>query len=244
MFATTKLLLVWLPLGAISGLIGIPWTLLTGDIGPMYRAAMTTIALGLRAAGIRVEVSGLEHVPAGRPCLFLANHVSNLDPPVLLPVLPGRCSVLLKKELMAIPILGTAMRLGKYVPVERGARREAARESVRAAAEALRSGLHILIFPEGTRSPDGRLARFKKGPFYLGAETGAPIVPVAVSGTERMMRKGSSWIHPGAAMVKLLPVIEPADYATRDELMAAVHAALAAALPAGMRPEPEQVLQA
>ena len=85
---------------------------------------------------------------------------------------------------MRIPILGTAMRMGKFVPVERGARREAAQASVAAAADALHSGLNILVFPEGTRSKDGRLAAFKKGPFFLAQQTQAPIVPIALSGTQ------------------------------------------------------------
>lgn len=236
MFSTVMLVVVVVGLGSVAGIVGIPWTLMTGNIRPLYRISMGIIRLGLRAAGIRVEVSGLEHVPVGRPCVFLCNHVSNLDPPVVLPALPEMCSVLLKKELMGIPILGTAMRMGKFVPVERGARREAARESVEAAAAALRDGLNILIFPEGTRSPDGRLARFKKGPFYLAAQTGAPIVPVVVTGTERMMRKGSVKITRGVARVRMLAVIEPAEFATREEMMAAVEAAMAAALPEAMRP--------
>jgi 1-acyl-sn-glycerol-3-phosphate acyltransferase len=137
---------------------------------------------------------------------------------------------------MRIPILGTAMRMGKFVPVERGQRREAAKASVAAAADALRSGLHILVFPEGTRSLDGRLSTFKKGPFYLAQETQAPIVPVAISGTQTMMRKGSAAITPGLARVQLLPMIEPSQFATRDELIAAVRGAIAEALPEAMRP--------
>ena len=191
MFATFKLLFVYLALGPIAGLIGIPYTLLVGDISLLYRVAMWIAHAGVRAAGIRTEISGLENVPAGRSCIFMCNHVSNLDPPVVLPLLPGRSSVLLKKELMNIPILGRAMRMGKFVPVERGQRREAAKASVAAAADALRSGLHILVFPEGTRSRDGRLSTFKKGPFFLAQETQAPIVPIAISGTETMMHKGS-----------------------------------------------------
>jgi 1-acyl-sn-glycerol-3-phosphate acyltransferase len=236
MFATLKLIFVYLTLGPIAGLIGIPYTLLVGDISLLYRVAMWIAHAGVRAAGIRTEIRGLEHVPDGRSCIFMCNHVSNLDPPVVLPLLPGRSSVLLKKELMGIPILGRAMRMGQFVPVERGQRRDAAKASVNAAAGALRSGLHILVFPEGTRSLDGRLSNFKKGPFYLALETGAPIVPIAVAGTERMMKKGSAAITPGVARVQLLPVIESSEYATREELMRAVRAAIAEALPGEMKP--------
>ncbi len=236
MFSTLKLLLVYLTLGPIAGLIGIPYSFLVRDIGLLYRVAMWIAHAGIRAAGIRTEISGVEHVPAGKSCIFMCNHVSNLDPPVVLPLLPGRCSVLLKKELMNIPILGLAMRMGKFVPVERGNKREAAKASVAAAADALRSGLHILVFPEGTRSRDGRLAAFKKGPFYLAQETKAPIVPIAISGTERMMKKGSAAITPGVARVQMLPAIDPAQYATREELIRAVREAIARALPEEMRP--------
>lgn len=236
MFSTLKLLSVYLTLGPLAGVIGIPYSLLVKNVNRLYRVAMWIAAAGIRAAGIRVEVTGLEHVPAGKSCIFLCNHVSNLDPPVVLPALPGRCSVLLKQELMKIPILGRAMRMGQFVPVERGNRVEAAKASVTAAAEALASGLNILIFPEGTRSRDGRLSAFKKGPFYLAEQTLAPIVPVAISGTERMMRKGSSAITPGVARIQMLEVIDPAQYETREDLMAAVRAAIAAALPVEMQP--------
>ena len=130
MFATFKLVFVYLTLGSLAGIIGIPYTLLVGDISLLYRVAMWITNAGVRAAGIKIEISGLENIPAGRSCIFMSNHVSNLDPPVVLPLLPGRSSVLLKKELMNIPILGRAMRMGKFVPVERGSRRDAAQASV------------------------------------------------------------------------------------------------------------------
>lgn len=236
MFATLKLLFVYTALGPIAGIVGMPYSLLVSDISRLYSVAMWIANAGVRAAGIRVEISGLEHVPADRRCIFMCNHVSNLDPPVVLPLLPGHCSVLLKKELMRIPILGTAMRMGKFVPVERGHRREAAQASVAAAADALRSGLNILVFPEGTRSKDGRLAAFKKGPFFLAQQTQAPIIPIALSGTQTMMRKGSIAITPGVAHVRMLPAIEPAEYATREDLLRAVRQAIADALPGEMKP--------
>src|ERR1700730_12836571 len=148
MFATFKLIFVYLTLGPITGIIGIPYTLLVGDISLLYRVAMWVTNAGVRAAGIKIDIRGFENIPVGRSCIFMSNHVSNLDPPVMIPLLPGRSSVLLKKELMNIPILGRAMRMAKFVPVERGNRRDAAKASVEAAAEALRSGLHIVVFPE------------------------------------------------------------------------------------------------
>jgi 1-acyl-sn-glycerol-3-phosphate acyltransferase len=236
MFATFKLIFVYLTLGSITGIVGIPYTLLVGNISLLYRVAMWVTNAGVRAAGIKIEISDKENIPSGRSCIFMSNHLSNLDPPVLIPLLPGRSSVLLKKELMNIPILGRAMRMAKFVPVERGSRRDAARASVEAAAEALRSGLHILVYPEGTRSPDGRLSTFKKGPFFLAQETQAPIVPIALSGTQTMMRKGSYAITPGLARIQVLPIIEPSNYETREELMLAVRAAIADALPVEMKP--------
>jgi 1-acyl-sn-glycerol-3-phosphate acyltransferase len=236
MFATLKLIFVYLTLGPIAGIVGIPYTLLVGDITRLYRAAMRVTNLGVRAAGIKIDIGGFENIPAGRSCIFMSNHVSNLDPPVTIPLLPGRSSVLLKKELMSIPMLGRAMRMAKFVPVERGSRRDTAQATVAAAVDALRSGLHILVYPEGTRSLNGRLSTFKKGPFFLAMETKAPIIPVVVSGTQTMMKKGSNAITPGVARVRLLPVIESSDYATREDLMRAVRNAIAEALPPEMKP--------
>ncbi|HZY63440.1 MAG TPA: lysophospholipid acyltransferase family protein [Edaphobacter sp.] len=236
MFATLKLLCVYCTLGSVAGLIGMPYSILVGDISRLYRVAMWIANAGVRAAGVRIEVQGLEMVPPDRPCIFMCNHVSNLDPPVLLPLLPGRCAVMLKKELMRIPILGTAMRMGKFIPVERGSRREAAQASVAAAADTLHSGLNILVFPEGTRSKDGRLAFFKKGPFFLAQQTQAPIVPIALSGTQKMMHKGSIAIKPGVARIEFLPVIEPGQYESREEMLKAVRKTIADALPEEMKP--------
>jgi 1-acyl-sn-glycerol-3-phosphate acyltransferase len=235
MFAILRFLFVCTALGPLTGLLGIPWALLSGNVEWMYRKGLWISAAAVRAAGIRVELTGLENVPAGRACIFMANHVSNLDPPVLMPLIPGRLSVMLKSELMRIPILGTAMRMAKFIPVDRSSNAAKAKVSIDAAAEALHSGIHILIFAEGSRSQNGRLMRFKKGPFYLARETGAPVIPVAISGTEKMMRRGGVRIFPGTARVQMLPMIDSTQFATRDDLMTAVRGAINAALPPEMQ---------
>jgi 1-acyl-sn-glycerol-3-phosphate acyltransferase len=232
MFAALKMLFVFLVFGVPAALIGIPWSALRGNFRTMYGFGMGTLRLGVQAAGIAVRVEGIENVPAGESCIFLTNHVSNLDAPVLMPAIPGMTSFFLKKSLMNIPLLGTAMRMGKFVPVSRGHSREEAQKSVAAAADALKSGIHITIFPEGTRSRDGKLLPFKKGAFFLAAETGAPMVPIIIHGTAKMMRKGSLKVYPGEAVVEFLPVIRPEAFASQQDLMVAVRSEMEAALEA------------
>src|ERR1700678_3909800 len=233
MFPALRMLFVFILFGLPAALVGIPYSLLKGNIRTMYGWAMLAMRAGIRAGGIRVFIQGAENIPTGESCIFLSNHVSNLDPPILLPAIPGMCSVFLKKSLMKIPFVGIAMRMAKYVPVSRGHSRQEAEQSVAIAADALRSGLHIFIFPEGTRSPDGNLLPFKKGAFFLAADANAPMVPIVIQGTARMMRKGSLKIFPGVATVRFLPAIRPQDFATREDLMDAVRLEMQAALGQG-----------
>jgi len=174
-------------------------------------------------------------VPRGQACIFMANHVSNLDPPALLPILPGRTSVFLKKSLMKLPVLGYGFRLGNFIPVERSGNPEQAKRNIAAAVDVLKMGVHITTFVEGTRSRDGRMLPFKKGPFYLAKESGALCVPVSIYGTETMMAKGSMAIKPGTAHIVFHDPIDPAGFATREALMAAVRASIASGLPEWMR---------
>ena len=235
MFAAVVLFSTWILLGIPAALIAIPWALIRRDITVLYRWSMSIVRTGLCLAGIRVEAKWVQPLNPAQCCIFMANHVSNLDPPVLFPLLPERVSVFLKRSLMKIPILGYGMRLVSFIPVDRDGRVESAVESVQAAARVLASGIHILSFVEGTRSRDGRLQPFKKGPFYLAMETGAPVVPVSMYGTETMMRKGSVRIFPGTAHVTFHAAILPRDYASREDLMEAVRAAIASGLPEWMR---------
>lgn len=212
-----------------------PFTLLTRNVDPLYNVGCFIVRIALRVGGIRIRVEGLDRIPAGRACIFMANHVSNLDPPALFPNLPGRTSVFLKRSLMKIPVLGYAFKLAEFIPVDRDAGAEAAEQSVNEAQRTLADGLHITTFVEGTRSRDGRMLPFKKGPFYLAKDSGAPCIPVSIYGTEKLLPAGSMRIHSGAAHVVFHEPIDPTRYSTREDLSDAVHAAIASGLPEWMR---------
>jgi 1-acyl-sn-glycerol-3-phosphate acyltransferase len=220
----------WALLTLPAALLTLPWTLLTGDGRFLYRTGMWIARTGLRLSGVRVQPEGLQKLDAQRTYIFMANHASNLDPPVLLPLIPRRTSVLVKKELFRIPVLGPAMRIARLVPVDRS-RRERAIESLRAAAVVLHDGLNMTIFAEGTRSRDGRLLPFKKGPFHLAAETGVPIVPVTIVGSYQAQPKGSFAVRPGVIRVVFHECVEPSPSADREALIETVRARIASALP-------------
>jgi 1-acyl-sn-glycerol-3-phosphate acyltransferase len=222
-------------LGIPSAILFIPWCWITGNVLPLYKATRFMLSSSCRLAGVRLRVEGLDRVPRDRACIFMSNHVSNLDPPALISLIPGRTSAFMKRSLMELPILGTGFRQGEFIAVDRTGNPDDAKRSVAEAQRVLLKGVHITTFVEGTRSPDGRMLPFKKGPFYLATAAGASCIPVSVYGTETMLRKGSLRIHPGVAHVIFHPPIEPADFATRDALMHAVRAAIASGLPEWMR---------
>lgn len=235
MIASFTLLSVILILGTPAALVFIPWAMITGNATPLYSVAQAIVRTAFRLARIRVITEGLERVPAHTACIFMSNHVSNLDPPALIPRIPGRTSAFLKRSLMKIPLLGYGMKLGEFVPVDRDGRVESAVESVKAARRVLQNGLHITTFVEGTRSRDGRMLPFKKGPFYLAMETGAPCVPISIYGTESMMAKGSMRVRPGTAHIVFHEPLDPKAFDSREELMEAVRNAIASGLPEWMR---------
>jgi 1-acyl-sn-glycerol-3-phosphate acyltransferase len=226
----------------IVGPIMLLHAFLTGNIEPLYRSGMKIAIICVRLVGVKIEVRGLENIQSSRSYIFMSNHVSNLDPPVFVPNIPGRCSVLLKKEVLRIPIFGRVLKMAEMVPVDRS-NREAAIESVHAAAEVLRRGLNMVIFPEGTRSPDGRLLPFKKGPFHLAMEANVPVIPVTLLGTFECWPKGTWAMRKGKTTVIFHPPIEPSEFSDRDDLMVAVRTAIASALPEDRR-EPGPIVEA
>jgi 1-acyl-sn-glycerol-3-phosphate acyltransferase len=233
--STLVMLATMVALGLPAAIVLIPWTVLTGDATALYNVAQKITRASFFMAGIGVEITGREHIPAATACIFMSNHVSNLDPPALIPHIPGRTSAFLKRSLMKIPVLGYAFRLGEFVPVDRDGRVESAQQSAAVARRVLEKGLHITIFVEGTRSADGRMLPFKRGPFYLAKDAGAPCIPVSIYGTEALMGKGSLKIRPGTVHIVFHAPIFPDRYQTREDLEEAVRAAIAGGLPEWMR---------
>jgi 1-acyl-sn-glycerol-3-phosphate acyltransferase len=188
----------------------------------------------VRIAGVKVRTLGLEKIDPARTYVFMSNHISNLDPPLTLPLIPRRTSVMVKKELFKVPILGRIMSLGSLVPVDRG-NRDAGIAAVRDALRVIDQGINMTIYVEGHRSFDGKLLPFKKGPFYLAEECKVPVVPITISGTEDCMPKARFAIRPGTVTVEFHDPIEPSDFGERECLMAKVRAAINSGLPAEMQ---------
>jgi 1-acyl-sn-glycerol-3-phosphate acyltransferase len=217
---------LFIPPATVLGVLG---TLIGRSPRPIYVLARVCVRVGLFLAGVRVRVSGLEHLADWRNTVLMANHESQLDPPVLLHALPVDIKVLVKKELFKVPFLGTAMLGAGLIPVDRG-NRERARISIERSVSALRSGLCFLVFPEGTRSATGELGPFKKGVFLAAMEAGSRIVPIALRGTRAVLPRGRFSIKPGEVTVELLPPLAADPAGDRDRLIEEVRGRIGVAL--------------
>jgi 1-acyl-sn-glycerol-3-phosphate acyltransferase len=212
------------------------YTFVTKNPDPLYWAAIQGVMFLVNCVGVRVHVKGVERIPKGT-CIFAANHTSSADAPAVVHAIPRRIAILLKRSLFGWPIVGQAFHLARFIPVERF-NRDSAIESVEKAIESLRNGQSFLIYPEGTRSPDGRLQPFKKGVAVMAIKSGVPIVPVACSGAHRIMEKRKLSIKPGDILVEFLDPIDSAKYTleNRESLVQELHDRLAAGLPLDQRP--------
>ena len=193
----------------------------------------------LRAAGVRLEVQTHAVLDPKQPYVVMANHLSAVDIWAVFLAVPLPLRFIAKKQLGQIPLFGWAMKAGKFIFIDRQ-NAAAARRSIEVAAQRVREGTSVVIFPEGTRSLSGRLAPFKKGAFHLAISAEAAVVPVAIRGSRRVMPSGSALIYPGVVEIEIgepIPTtgMGPED---RDRLLASVYERIASMLDAESGPEP------
>ena len=188
-------------------------TIVFGFLDPygkhVYRLNQLWSWLVLRVAGISIKINGLKHIDPSQKYVFMVNHQSNIDIPVLVQTLSQfQLRWIAKKELLWVPFFGWAMWASKHITVDRSDPLDAAK-SLQRAKERIAAGISVVVFPEGTRSRDGKLLRFKKGGFLLAAQTGAAIVPVTINGSGALLPAGAWRLRPGTIEVTVgesLPV--------------------------------------
>jgi 1-acyl-sn-glycerol-3-phosphate acyltransferase len=196
----------------------------------LYKVGITGARLALWLGGVKVAVRDADKIPRGRAVVFMPNHQSNCDPPAIISVLPPVLTVV-KQEFFKVPILGKGMKLRGFVPMDRR-NRERALAAIEQATAKLKAGYSFLAYPEGTRSPDGRLQPFKKGVFVMAIQSGAEIVPISISGGARILGKGDLRLHPGRLRVTFHDPIPTTGLtmADRDHLIQQVRQAIISGL--------------
>jgi len=189
---------------------------LSGDFS-IWLARRVWAPSALWLAGVRVEVAAPEGLPVG-PAIYVSNHESALDIWVLFRVIPRNLRFIAKKELFRIPVFGWYLALARFVPVDRRNHAKAV-VALRKAGEIVRGGTSLIVFPEGTRSPDARVQPFKKGPFVVAMEAGVPVVPVAIAGAAELNPKGRLSVRPGTIRVGLGAPVSPRDFPDKASLL-------------------------
>jgi 1-acyl-sn-glycerol-3-phosphate acyltransferase len=201
--------------------VSIPAMVATGSGElPIWFGRRAWSRLGLWLAGARVEVARMPPVPPG-PVIFVSNHESALDIWVLFATLGRSFRFMAKQELFRIPVFGWYLRMGGHIPVDRSSPSRSF-ASLRRAGASVRAGTSLVVFPEGTRSADGRIHAFKPGSFVVAKEAGVPIVPVAISGSGAITPTKVIAVHPGTIRVAAGDPIDPNAFAERDALLAEV----------------------
>lgn len=166
--------------------------------------------------GLKVEVKGLENVDSAKSYVFMANHLSFLDGPLLFYIIPQKVRVILKKSIFRLPVVGPGMRFVGFIPVDRK-RASGGKKSIDEAARLMKErGYSFLIFPEGTRSRTGQLQPFKRGGFFLAIAAQAPIIPITIKGTFELMPKGRIFPRSGEVRVIFHPPIETRGKSAED----------------------------
>jgi 1-acyl-sn-glycerol-3-phosphate acyltransferase len=192
-----------LPLILLYGIPAILAAVFDRSGATSHRIVSSWSRLVLRIVGVGIEVRGLDHVPPGS-AVFAANHASAADIPVVYAGLPAQFRFIHKRSLYLVPVVGQILLLGGHIGIDRR-RAFRARRSLDRAAARIRAGTSVLVFPEGTRSRDGRLKPFKRGSFLLAVDAGVPVVPVSLVGVTRVMPAGLLSLRPGAVRVVVHP---------------------------------------
>jgi 1-acyl-sn-glycerol-3-phosphate acyltransferase len=202
--------------------------LLTGLREPLVSIGLWAMRVSRRVLGIKVEASGAGRIVPGTSYVFMPNHGSFLDGPLVMVLIPGVARAILKKSILRLPIIGLAMRFVGFVPVDRKGAAGGKKSIARAVSLMRERRYSYVIFPEGTRSRDGRLGPFRRGGFFLALESGAPIVPVTISGTRRLMPKGQWFARRGTVGVVFHEPVPVTGFTTETmgDLMERVRAAI------------------
>lgn len=174
---------------------------------PLLWAGKNAMRLGPKILGIRIEVTGIDVVEEDKSYIFMSNHLSFLDGPLLYSVIPLPIRVILKKEIFRIPIIGLGMKQVGFVPVDRKSIRGGKKSIDHAVRLMNEKGYSFLIFPEGTRSRNGKLQEFRRGGFFLALTSQSAIVPISIQGTYELMPKGSFFVKRGKIKVSFHPPV-------------------------------------
>ena len=234
MIRTAFIILYILPATAILSIIAIIVSFFSRSGNSVHIVARVWSKSILFVSGIDVTVEGLANIDPSQSYIYMSNHRSNFDIPVLLGCLPIQFRWLAKAELFKIPIFGRAMRGAGYVKIDRF-NRESAFKSIDQVAAKMKNGVSVMIFPEGTRSEDSNLKPFKKGGFVMAVDSGVSIVPVILDGTRSIMAKGSWRIIPGSVTLSIQKPIATTGYTrdTKDDLIKYVRSVICEVLEKG-----------
>ncbi len=188
---------------------------------PIIQAAKGAMGLCAKIQGIKIEIKGKEWIDKDRNYVFMPNHLSFLDGPILFYAIPQAVRIILKKSIFRIPVIGLSMKQVEFVPVDRKGIKGGKKSILKAAHLMKTKHYSFLIFPEGTRSLDGKFQAFRRGGFFLALDSRAPIIPMTIQGTFALMPKGSFWIKPGRVSVEFFKPIPVNTYSaeTMPDLM-------------------------